>query len=33
MLDKLYHAIVEMREPEALQIAGEALKSGFPRCC
>lgn len=30
MLDKLYHAIVEMREPEALQIAGEALKSGFP---
>ncbi|HPU01117.1 MAG: methionine synthase [Firmicutes bacterium] len=29
MLDKLYHAIVEMREPEALQLAEEALKSGI----
>ncbi len=38
MLDKLYHAIVEMREPEALNLAGEALKSGTPpllvmECC
>jgi methanogenic corrinoid protein MtbC1 len=30
MLDKLYHAIVEMREPEALNLAVEALKSGTP---